>query len=287
MTPGLSVNKAIEEWTIRFRKAGLETAKLDARLLALHACQRAREDLIGDPELAFSPEARALFLALAARRLECEPIAYILGGREFWSMGFYVDPSTLVPRPDSEALIEAALSRIENKSADLKVLDLGTGSGCLLLALLSELPQARGVGVDTSSGALKVARRNARRHGLEGRANFVRGNWAQGIDGRFDIIITNPPYIRVPDRASLARDVVDYEPTSALFGGHDGLDPLRAMLPDIKDLLTRNGLYIMECGADQAALAGGEMADFGLEVVEFHKDLSGIERCIVAKSTES
>jgi release factor glutamine methyltransferase len=282
-----SVREAIAQWAARFEEVGHQSPQLDARLLALHVCDRTYADLIADPHLAFEPQGWELFLTLAERRLDCEPMAYILGEREFWSMAFWVDWSTLIPRPDSEALIEAALFRLKDRNAHWRILDLGTGSGCLLLAMLRELPNAQGLGVDISLEALEMAERNAVRHGLEPRARFMRGDWGRDLSDEFDIIVANPPYIKIEDRQTLARDVVGFEPHSALFGGEDGLDALRAMLPQIGGLLSAQGFFVVEYGADQSTTAGEEIERFGLEVVEFHKDLKGINRCIVAKRADS
>ncbi|WP_395074355.1 peptide chain release factor N(5)-glutamine methyltransferase, partial [Hyphococcus sp.] len=184
-------------------------------------------------------------------RAQSEPVAYITGVREFWSLEFKVTPDVLIPRDDSGVLIEAALAR-RSRDEKLRIADLGTGSGCLLCALLTEFPSSTGIGVDISLAALGIARENATTLGLAGRAQFAAGNWLERLTGEFDLIIANPPYIPVGDRQGLARDVAEYEPEGALFAGADGLDAYRQIIKQLPLRLVDDGLVLMECGAGQA-----------------------------------
>ena len=225
-----------------------ETPRLDAELLLAH--------VLGEDRLAMlvgragvPAEAVARFEALLARRRGHEPVAHILGEREFWSLPLRVTPDVLVPRPDSETLIAEALRHFAGRPPG-RVLDLGTGSGALLLAALSEWPGATGLGIDRSEAALAVAQENAERLGLAERALFRLGDWAEGLDGRFDLLLCNPPYI--PDGTFLMADVARHEPAGALFGGPDGLDPYRLLLPEVARLLAPGGVALFEFGEGQA-----------------------------------
>jgi release factor glutamine methyltransferase len=205
-----------------------------------------------------------------------------MGVKEFWSLAFKVTPDTLIPRPDSETLIEAVLGHVPDRNRDYRILDLVTGSGCLLLALLGEFLNASGLGIDANQGALDTAQANAEALGLAARARFVWGDWTAGLNGLFDIIVSNPPYITKPDWEKLEDDVRLYEPRTALVGGLDGLNPYRAFGPHLPDLLTPGGLFICEIGAGQAAEAGEILTEAGLTVLGARRDLAGIERCLLA-----
>jgi release factor glutamine methyltransferase len=209
-----------------------------------------------------------------------EPVSHIIGEREFWSLPFTVTGAVLDPRPDSETLVEAAVRAMRGKEVH-NILDLGTGSGCLLIALLSEFPESQGLGVDISPQALVVARQNARRNSVHGRAAFREGGWDAARGERFDILISNPPYIPSRDIAGLERDVRDYEPRLALDGGETGLDPYPLILGLLPELLTPGGIAVLEFGQGQgdavAALAKGS----GVAAIGRHADLGGIERCII------
>jgi len=209
-------------------------------------------------------------------------MAYILGEREFWSLPLFVGPGVLVPRPETETLVEAALEAFPDRRVPLGILDLGTGSGCLLLALLREYPNASGVGVDRSAEALAHATLNARRHGLADRAHLVHGDWGRGLAGPFELIVANPPYVASGELTELAPEVARYEPRAALDGGADGLDAYRAILPDLPRLLAPAGVACLEIGAGQAtALAAlAEVAGFRVAV---RPDLAGIPRCLVLR----
>jgi release factor glutamine methyltransferase len=256
------------------RLAGIsETPRLDAELLMAHALGTSREELLlrrlRDPV----PDG---FEALIERRLAGEPVAYLTGRRGFWTVELEVGPGVLVPRPDSETLIEAALDRF-GPNGPASVLDLGTGPGTLLLAALHQWPGSRGLGVDRSDRALAYARRNAERLGLADRATFRLGDWDEGVDDRFDLILCNPPYVETG--AALPRDVSEWEPAEALFAGPDGLDDYRRLAPQIARLLAPEGLACVEIGHEQAGGAGALFGAAGLTVA-LRRDLAGRPRCL-------
>jgi release factor glutamine methyltransferase len=264
--------------------AGIEQARSEAWLLLSAATGRGRAKLIAGaaPPLSRAEEER--LAALAARRLAREPMAYILGRREFWSLPLQVTPAVLVPRPESETVVEAALEKLADRAAPLRILDLGTGSGCLLLALLSELPHASGLGIDCSAAALAIAGTNAERLGLAGRAAFREGDWGRGLEGRFDLIVSNPPYVARTDRESLAPEVRAFEPEGALFAGEDGLSAYHALAPDCARLLANDGVVLLEIGQGQGASVESIMRQHGLALVASRPDLAGIERCLIFRS---
>lgn len=224
---------------------------------------------------------------LTARRVKREPMAYILGEREFWGLPFKVTPAVLVPRPDTETLIEAALSLMPDRRRPWRILDLGVGSGCLLLTLLKEYPNATGVGVDLSGEALEVARANAEALGLTDRAVWTSGDWrregwADRLPGPFDLVVSNPPYVEAETIDRLMPEVARYEPRMALEGGPDGLDAYRAIASAARKLVTPGGSLLVEAGAGQASDIAGILSSIGLKVLPFWKDLAGIERVVGA-----
>lgn len=255
-----------------------DTPRLDAELLLAHVLGEERLAMLAG-NAAVGDEARAAFGALVERRRRHEPVAHILGFREFWSLPIRVTADVLVPRPDSETLIAGALAHFAGRAPET-VLDLGTGSGALLLAALSEWPQARGLGIDRSAAALAVAKANAGALGLAGRAAFREGDWAQGLEGRFDLILCNPPYI--PDGEALMPDVALFEPAGALFGGADGLDPYRLLLPEVPRLLAAGGVALFEFGVGQAGALLALAAEAGLEA-DVAPDLAGRPRALVVR----
>ena len=267
--------------------AASPTPPLDARVLMKHLLELDDAGLIARGRDVLPDAALRAYEALVARRAAHEPVAYITGEKEFWSLSFHVSPDVLIPRDDSECLIEAAIARRERDDPAL-ILDLGTGSGCLLCALLAEFPQADGVGVDRSEAALAIAKANAARLGLGARSRFVAGDWGRALAGRarggdFDIVIANPPYIREDARARLAPGVVAYEPSGALFAGADGLDAYRAVLCDISRFLGENSLLLMEIGEDQsddvANMVSKSLPKAAIDIVP---DLAGRPRGVVA-----
>lgn len=250
-----------------------DTPRLDAELLLAHSLGIERDRLLLDPPTMAAPPA---FDAFVERRAEGEPVAYITGRRAFWNIELEVGPGVLVPRPDSETLIVAAIDHF-GRHAPTRILDLGTGPGTLLLAALDQWPGATGIGVDASETALDYARKNARRLGLANRAAFRRGDWATGISERFDLVLINPPY--VASDAELGPGVAEYEPEEALFAGPDGLDDYRRLAPDIARLIAPGGLAAIEIGFDQAEAVGQILAGEGLEAREV-ADLGGRPRAL-------
>ena len=240
-----------------------------------HALGVTREQMLLAPLPATPPG----FAALLARRLAHQPIAYILGSRAFWTIELAVGPGVLVPRPDSETLIEAAVAHF-GEAGPRTILDLGTGSGALLLAALDQWPNARGIGVDRSTEAIATARGNADRLAMSHRTSFIRGDWAAAIDARFDLLLCNPPYVE--DAADLPPEVRDHEPACALFAGIDGLKAYRALIPEIPRLLNPAGIAAIEIGATQAAAVAALAARAGL-AADIRRDLAGRDRCIVLK----
>ena len=254
-----------------------ETPRLDARLLLAHALGLNRNDLIRDPARAIDDDA---YRTLLARRLAREPVALIVGRREFWSLEFQVSPATLVPRPDSETVIEAALAAFAGKPAPTRVLDLGSGTGCLLLAILSEFPSAFGIGLDRNPAAAALAKTNAATLGLAGRSAFLAGDWTAPLAGRFDLIVSNPPYIPSADIPLLMPEVAGHEPRSALDGGADGYDAYRAIIADLNNRLAPGGTAVLELGQGQAISVQDIARESGFAAA-LRLDLAEIPRAIV------
>jgi release factor glutamine methyltransferase len=251
-----------------------ESPRLDAELLMAHVLGVEREAMLLSGMDGQAPPAVE---ALVARREAGEPVAYITGRRAFWTIELEVGPGVLIPRPDSETLIEAGVDHFRGRSP-ATILDLGTGPGTLLLATLDQWPDARGLGIDKSEKALGYARRNAERLGLAGRAEFRLGDWAEGVDQRFDLILCNPPYVEA--EAELPPDVSQWEPPEALFAGPDGLDDYRRLALEIGRLLGASGVACIEIGATQEAAASVifRAANLG---VRMRNDLAGRPRCLV------
>ncbi|AYO80963.1 peptide chain release factor N(5)-glutamine methyltransferase [Methylobacterium brachiatum] len=279
---GLSRRAALRRGTALLSEGGIAEAAGDARFLMFGLLGLETRDLLldGDESLG-ADEARRLDAALA-RRLTGEPVARILGAWEFWGLPFQLAPETLVPRPDTEILVETALASVPDRTAPLRCLDLGTGSGCILVALLSELPNAFGIGLDRSPGALRAAHHNAVANGVGSRAAFAAGDWCDALRGGFDLLVSNPPYIAQDLIAHLDRDVRQHDPRAALDGGPDGLDAYRRILEGVRAraLLAPGGTLLFEIGYDQAdavrALAcGAGFADRGLT-----RDLAGHDRVL-------
>lgn len=268
--------------TARFQAAGIDSARLDARLLVAEVLAVEPLRLAAHPELVATPQQQTAIEVLAARRQNREPISHILGRRGFWTLDLRVTRDTLDPRPDTETLVQGVLERVGDRTRPLRLLDLGTGSGCILLALLSELPNATGLGVDQSPAALAVAAENARSCGLDRRAVFAVGDWAKGLAGPFDVVVSNPPYIPDDDIDALAPEVARHEPRSALAGGPDGLDCYRALVPQMARLLPSGGLAGVEVGAGQAPAVAALFAAQGFALSGVAADLAGIGRAVFA-----
>jgi len=281
VTKPATIGECVASGARRLAAAGVPDARRESRLILAYALDIEPVAVTGYPERPVSdPQA---FEALIARRARREPLSHLTGRREFWSLEFETGPATLDPRPDSETLVEAALAVMEERQAPLSLLDFGAGTGCLLLALLHELPVATGLGVDVSPEALAVARRNAERLGLESRARFEEGNWGESLAGPFDLIVCNPPYIPGADIAGLEPEVSDFEPRLALDGGPDGLDAYRALMPDVARLMAPEGAAVLEFGAGQGEAVGQIAAAEGLTAAGFASDLAGLDRCLTAR----
>jgi release factor glutamine methyltransferase len=280
MTP----HELVAEIAASLAAAGIENARAEAWLLLAAATGRERVALIAGAPEPLTVEQRARLEDVVRRRRAREPLAYILGEKEFWSLPFEVGPAVLLPRPESETVVEAALAQLPERDRPLRLLDLGVGSGCLLLALLSELPRANGLGVDDSAAALALARRNAERLGLAGRADFRQGHWGAGVRERFDVIVSNPPYVAERDWDALQPEIRAFEPKAALVAGPDGLAAYRALAPECARLLTQGGLCALEIGFAQGDAVAALLAAQGLVATERARDLAGIERCLVART---
>ncbi len=276
-----TVGEALAEIAGLLKEAGIEGAIGEARLLISESLGLSVEKVLGYPEISIQLEQSKRLKGLTVRRVAREPMSHILGHREFWSLDFKVTADTLTPRPDSETLVEAVLERVKNKNAPLSLLDLGTGTGCLLLSLLHELPNAQGVGIDKSPAALAVAEENAVCLDLKDRAEFKRSNWFSNVEGRFDIVISNPPYIKTGDLASLEPEVARYEPEIALTAGDDGLDDYAKIIEGLGDVLALGGFAAFELGMGQTETVSELAGAKGWLIADVKKDLGGIERCLV------
>jgi len=276
-TVGQTIAEQLRRGAARLSGAGIDNPRLESRLLLAHALGMRSEDLIRDLAATAHP---SVFDDLIARRAAREPLAFILGWREFWSLRFRVSSATLIPRPESETVVETALALCPEREAPVRVLDLGTGTGCLLLTFLHERPNAFGVGIDRSFDATRLARWNADDLGLAGRSAFLCGDWTGALRGRFDLILSNPPYIATADLSALMPEVASHEPRTALDGGCCGLTAYRAIIAGLRRLLAPAGVAVLELGAGQfgaVAAIGGE-AGFR---IESRSDLAGNLRAII------
>jgi release factor glutamine methyltransferase len=277
------VTTLVQSWTAardRLKAAGIDSPVIDARLLVEAATGARREDILADPQRPLTQVQTEALDALLARRERREPISHILGRKGFWSIMLTVTPEVLTPRPETETIVEAALKAYPEQ-ARFSVLDLGVGSGAILLAILAERPGATGLGVDVSEEALAVARENAANLGLSGRAALLRGDWTTGLeDSSFDLVVCNPPYIASAEIETLAAEVRDHEPRLALDGGPDGLDPCRLLAPQILRVLKPAGRFLVEIGQGQGPAAATLFAQAGAEQVEVLADLSGCGRVV-------
>ncbi len=273
----------LQAWTgarDRLKTAGVDSPVIDARLLVEAAAGATRLDLITDPYRALSDDQAATLEAYVARRERREPVARILGRKGFWKIMLQVGPAVLIPRPDTETVLDVVLAAFEEQRR-FQVLDLGVGSGAILLAILAERPNAVGLGIDISEEALAVARDNAARLGLEGRAAFLRGDWAEGLgDESFDLVVSNPPYIPSETIETLDPEVRDHEPRLALDGGADGLDAYRALAPEILRVLRPGGVFAVEIGWDQAEAVTAVLQAAGAQAVKIVKDLALRDRVV-------
>ncbi len=265
--------------------AGLDPAEaaLDAEVLAREALGWDRATLLARGREALPPGFEARFSSMLARRMAREPVALILGRREFWGIDFEVTRDTLVPRPETELIVEEALAEVRDRQRRALVVDVGTGSGCLAVALAREMPAARLVGTDVSMRALAVARRNAITHGVRDRVALVLTSLLSGLGGPADVIVTNPPYVPAPLAGLLPPEVREFEPPGALFGGPDGMDAIRGILADAPRVLARDGRLVVEFGIGQEPLVRGIAERTGWRVVRVRPDLQGIPRVAVLR----
>ena len=279
---GQTVEAARRALASRFREQAIDSAELDARLLAGATLGLDLTGLMTATTRTITQHESARLENFTQRRLAGEPVARILGVKEFWGLALQLSPATLVPRPDTETVVELALEICrDERSAQPRIADIGTGSGAILLALLSELRDATGVGTDISSTALCTARDNAARLGLAPRAAFIVCNYAAALSGPFDLIVSNPPYIRSADIPRLDREVREYDPHGALDGGTDGLDAYRAIIPEAARLLAPGGTLIVEAGSGQSGAIAELMSASGLTPRRPPKaDLAGIPRAV-------
>jgi len=276
-----TVGTALQAAVGRLYAAGIDTARLDARLLLGDVLQLEPADLVAHPERPLAGPEGERFRELIERRCRHQPVSQLLARREFWGLTFRVTADTLIPRPETEVVVEQALAGIADRGQAVRILDLGTGTGCLLLTLLHELPQATGLAIDRSPGALAVARANAEALGLAGRAEFRLGNWTEGLTETFHLIVSNPPYISTTDMDRLVPEVARHEPHLALHGGRDGLDCYRAIAGGLAGVLRPDGRLLLEIGADQSDSVPAVFAAAGLACTARHNDLAGLPRCLV------
>lgn len=276
---------ALEAAARLLASSGIEQARFDARTLLLAAARITHAELVLNPDAPLGEEAAGLLAAYAARRAAREPVSRILAMRGFWTLDLQVAPDVLDPRADTETLVELALSLLPGRRNEpLRILDLGSGSGAIICALLSELPQARGVAVDLSAAACALTKANLARCGLSERASVIRGRWADAIGCRFDVVVSNPPYIRSEDLEGLDPEVCLHDPALALDGGADGLVCYREIARSLKRILAPGGLGLVEAGAGQAPDIRDIFAGAGLRVVATARDAGGHERAVAAQA---
>lgn len=285
---GETLRAAFNRVAARLAAAGIDSAMLDARLLVCHAGGVTHEQFIAEPGRELSVEEDHRLDDLAARRLAGWPLARLTGTKEFWGRDFALSPETLVPRPDSELLVETGLAHLADRvgTGKMRIADLGTGSGCLLVSLLAECPQARGIGFDLSQAALATAAENAARLGVAERALFVRADWlAAAAPGAFDLVVANPPYIPSAEIAGLAREVAEHDPRAALDGGVDGLAAYRRIAAQACRRLGPGGVLLAEVGAGQAGAVASLFSAHGLAVepaCDILCDMAGMGRVVRA-----
>jgi release factor glutamine methyltransferase len=281
LNAGISVAAARQMLAQTLRQHGIDSPDLDARLLVGHALGLTHTDLARDAARALTAAEADAVAALLTRRLAREPVARILGAKEFWGLSLKLNGDTLVPRPETETVVEAALDAIgERRSGALRIADLGTGSGALLLALLSECPRATGVGTDVSAGALACARGNAQTLGLAERATFTLSDYGAALAGPFDLVVSNPPYVRRDDIVTLQPEVRQFDPLRALDGGPDGLAAYRVITADARRLLRHDGVIVVELGEGQLAAVTALFTAAGLAVEAPRYDLLAIARAL-------
>lgn len=287
----LTIRDAVADAALHLERAGIDAARREAWLLLGAAIGADRATLLAHAGDALNEPGKKAFFRLVARRCQREPIAQIVGQKEFWSLPFAISKDVLCPRPDSETLVEMALALLKkrfekHRRKSPRLLDLGTGSGCLVLAMLHALPKASAVGVDRSLKALAVARANGERLGLASRITWLCADWGAALEGSFDLIISNPPYIERDEWPKLAPEIRLFEPEAALMAGEDGLNAYRQVAPDIERLLAPGGIACLEHGFGQAEAVVKLMSAVGLTCIDRQNDLAGIERCLAVARQE-
>jgi len=260
---------------------GIPNPTLESRLLACFVYDLTPEAFILESDRSIDEEKIEIFIK---RRVAGEPLSKIIGEKEFWSHRFYTSSKTLDPRPDSEVLIESALSHVKDKEIPLRILDMGTGTGCLALTLLLEFPNAQAVGLDISTDALEIAQKNAALHGVEERVDFIEGDFSDVFDDPFDLVISNPPYIPTRDIDGLQTEVRLFDPMFALDGGIDGLDPYRILAKSLGKNLKNKGLFVLEFGIGQAEDVCAILKESDLAILEVNRDIENRERCIIGQN---
>ncbi len=278
-----TIGAAVNELTSQFTAAALDTPRLDARILVGHVTDLQPSLLFARPDQALSAAEATAIRTLGARRLAREPVSRILGHREFWGLDFELNEATLDPRPDTESVVSAALALKDRLPEPAHVLDLGTGTGCILIAILSDWATARGIGIDREPRAVQAAQANAARLGVGSRAQFREGNWCEGLVDIFDLIVSNPPYIGEDEANSLAPEI-GFDPRAALFAGADGLGAYKALIPSAKPRLSTAGRLILEIGVTQENAVEALLNKAGMTVEVRVPDLSGRVRALVARS---
>ena len=284
-TKPVTVDESRRIWAKKFRACGIESAELDARILIGHALDLDHTALAASGTRTLTAAQARTIAALAQRRLAREPVARITGSKEFWSLRLAINEATLVPRPDTEIVVEAALAALDRRGARSRawrIADLGTGCGAILLALLTELPNAFGVGSDVDPAAIAIARGNAGRLGVSGAA-FLACDMAAALGGPFDVVVSNPPYIATGDLDALPPEVRLFDPRAALDGGRDGLNCYRTVAAAAALLLAPRGILVVELGAGQAEPVAGLIAAAGLAPLTVRPDLNGVARALVAE----
>lgn len=269
----------------RLEAAGVDTPVLDARLLLEAGAGVSRLEIVTDPRRAVTEAQVNAVDAMTQRRESREPVSHIIGRKHFWTLDLAVNANVLTPRPETEFVVEAGLQELLPADAAHRVLDLGAGSGAIILALLKERPNATGIAIDVSAKALEVLRRNAGALGVADRLGIRQSDWANGVDERFDLVVSNPPYIPTGDIQSLAPEVSRFEPWLALDGGQDGLDAYRTIAESLPRLLRSGGAFALEVGLSQAESVSGLLREAGLTVAEPRRDLAGIPRVVVGHAT--
>ena len=273
----------VAEVAVALSAAGFEEPRRHARRLVASVLAISRADLFGHPDRAVDEQQISRIRAMLGRMIECEPLSRILGKREFWGLEFALSAETLDPRPETETVVEAVLRRNPDRRAPLRFLDLGTGTGCLLLALLGEFPAASGIGIDIAEDAIRTAACNAVALGFADRALFLVGDWGAAVSAKFDAVVANPPYIASGDLRLVPREVACYDPWRALDGGEDGLRAYRAIATHLPTLLASDGIFVTEVGVDQADAVGAVMRTNGLALDGVEKDLAGVSRCVIVR----